>query len=354
MRNFTIYLVLLTCLLASKMMAQDSFEKRAKSIANTIEMITNEEKSALKLEVDLVNDELINGNITKEEAELRKRKLAEVRATNIENRVALEQEALKNLVQEKVDGQISESDTLKKPYKLILKWEKGDKGYENNNRNEKRTTSQFVFALGLNNVATEGEVKDSDFRYLASHFYEWGFTSNTRLFKENNLLHLKYGFSVMYNNLRPTDNRFFEVNGKQTVLQANSNDPAGNSIKIEEARFKNVYLVLPLHFEFDFSEKKTKEDQTYFRTHQSWRIGLGGYIGTRLKTKQILKYQVDNHDVTDKLKGGFNTNDFIYGLSTYVGYKATSLYLKYDLNPIFKENVLKQNNVSLGLRFDFN
>jgi hypothetical protein len=29
------------------------------------------------------------------------------------------------------------------------------------------------------------------------------------------------------------------------------------------------------------------------------------------------------------------------------------LYLKYDLNPIFK-TIQKQNNVSLGVRFDFN
>jgi hypothetical protein len=28
--------------------------------------------------------------------------------------------------------------------------------------------------------------------------------------------------------------------------------------------------------------------------------------------------------------------------------------LKYDLNPLFKDNAVKQNNVSLGLRFDFN
>ena len=54
------------------------------------------------------------------------------------------------------------------------------------------------------------------------------------------------------------------------------------------------------------------------------------------------------------MKGDFNVNKFGYGLSTYVGYGATSLYLKYDLNPLFNDNVVKQNNVSLGVRFDFN
>ena len=39
-----------------------------------------------------------------------------------------------------------------------------------------------------------------------------------------------------------------------------------------------------------------------------------------------------------KQKGDFNVNNFIYGLSAYIGYKETSLYVKYDLNPIFENN----------------
>lgn len=55
-----------------------------------------------------------------------------------------------------------------------------------------------------------------------------------------------------------------------------------------------------------------------------------------------------------KQKGDYNVNNFIYGLSSYVGYKEISLYLKYDLNPIFKNNAIDENNISLGIRFDFN
>ena len=73
-----------------------------------------------------------------------------------------------------------------------------------------------------------------------------------------------------------------------------------------------------------------------------------------MKSKQILKYDDNNLNATERLKGDFNTTDFIYGLSSYIGYKSTSLYLKYDLNPLFKNNSVKQNNISLGLRFDFN
>ena len=112
--------------------------------------------------------------------------------------------------------------------------------------------------------------------------------------------------------------------------------------------------MMPLHLELDFSKKTVSSNNSYFRTHQSFRLGVGGYFGARLKSKQILEFDSDNHDFNNKEKGDFNVNNFIYGVSTYIGYKATSLYVKYDLNPMFKSNVVKQNNISLVIRFDFN
>lgn len=350
MRNFTIYLVVLLCLFASKMLGQETFEQRAKTIASKIETITKEEKAALKIEVEAVNNQLINGTITREEAESKKKLLAEARAINIESRVALEQEALKNLVQEKVDGKIKEQDTLKKrKFELNWDWEKDSKRNDSirSTKGEQRTTSQVVFAAGLNNVVTNNSVENSDFMYLGSHFYELGVSYNSRIVKNNNLLHAKYGLSVIYNNLRPTDNRSFVVNGDQTNLVV-------NPIDLKDSRFRNVYLVVPAHLEFDFSGKKMKADKSFFRTHQSVRFGIGGYAGINLKSKQIIKYDDNDLKATEKTKGDFNTSNFIYGLSSYIGYKSTSLYVKYDLNPLFKDNAVKQNNVSLGVRFDFN
>lgn len=70
MKNFTIYLFLLVFLLVTKMVGQETFEKKAKAIAVNIENITNEEKAALKKEVDEVNNQLVEGTITKEEQNL--------------------------------------------------------------------------------------------------------------------------------------------------------------------------------------------------------------------------------------------------------------------------------------------
>ncbi len=350
MRNFTIYLGALLCLFASRLSAQDigkkeermnqTFEYRARLIAEKIENITKEEKAALKVEVEAVNQELEKGLITKEQADEKKLKLAETRSQNIETRVAQAQDELKDLVKQKVDGKIK--DWKNEYFSIYIRKDSLRKA-----RGESRTTSQFVFAAGVNNLVTDGSVANSEFRYWGSHFYEWGFTSNTRIFKNDNLLHLKYGISVMYNNLRPTDNRYFVKDGSQTNLET-------SLYNLDDSRFRNVYLTAPLHLEFDFTKVKDKDGKKIYHTHESVRFGIGGYAGFRVKTKQILKFDYDGHDYTEKIKGSYNVNDFIYGVSAYLGYKETSLYVKYDLNPLFKDNAVKQNTISLGVRFDFN
>jgi hypothetical protein len=355
MRNFTLYLAMLACLMASKLSAQETFESKARVIAEKIENITKEEKAALKAEIESVNKELEIGTITKEQADEKKMKLAETRSKNIETRVGQTQEELKDLVKQKVDGKIKDNGYRRGKFAIIFESPSEEAKDVNrkrwdsiaNNHSERRTTSQFVFAAGVNNLVTNGSANNSDYRYWGSHFYEWGLTYNTRLFKNDNLLHLKYGFSVMYNNLRPTDNRLFVVNGNQTNLET-------SAVNLKDSRFRNVYLTVPLHLEFDFTKTKEKDSKKIFRTHKSVRLGIGGYAGLRVKSKQKLCYEIDGNEFSTKEKGDFNVNDFIYGVSTYIGYKETSLYLKYDLNPMFKNNAVKQNNISLGIRFDFN
>ncbi|PIF60340.1 hypothetical protein NLG42_08700 [Flavobacterium plurextorum] len=349
MKNFTIYLVVLIFLFVSKVLGQETFESKAKKIANQIEKVTKEEKEKLKEEVEAVNVQLSEGKITQQQADKRKKELAEARAVIIEEKVTLAQNELNDLVQQKVDGKLKEQDSTRKS-KIVIYWDKNDwnhKKTKDSIRGEKRTTSQFVFAAGLNSTMADGKLQDSNYDFIGSHFYEWGLTFNSRILKDNNLLHAKYGLSLMYNNLRPSDNRSFVVNGDQTDLIT-------NPINLKESRFRNVYLVAPVHLEFDFSKDGHSNGKTYYRTHKGFRAGFGGYAGINVKSKQILKFEDNDYKTTQKTKGDYNVNNFIYGLSSYVGYKEISLYLKYDLNPLFKNNTVDENNVSLGIRFDFN
>ncbi len=343
-----------------------SFEKRAKDIANQIKRSTEYEKNALKAEVDSLDIKVANGSISKDKAEDLKLKKAEIRAANIETNVAIEEIKLNELIQETVDGKIIVENGNKRTGTRVTIGSSNDfsddnateinltsmkiyhGGKDKNNRQSKRTTTQFVFAFGVNNLAANKQVANSDYKYWGSHFYEWGLTANTRILQDNNLLHFKYGMSLMYNNLRPTDYRYFVKNGEQTNLET-------SIVPLDESRFRNVYLIVPLHLEFDFSKKEIHDGDNYFKTHNGVRVGFGGYAGFRVKSKQILCFDdASGNGVDQKTKGNYNVNDFNYGLSTYIGYKETSLYVKYDLQPLFENNPVKQNNISLGIRFDFN
>lgn len=355
MLRIIFYATVLLCTFVTQSFAQDVFEKRAKEIALRIEQITKSEKEALKKSIDSIDDMVSKGKMTTIDADGLKLKLATQRAQNIETKVAQEEEKLRILVSEVVDGKIenSDSDSTQRKRKFTITWNEGAGSYSSKyeKRSEKRTTSQFVFAFGLNNLVTDGDwgsLEDSDFRVWGSHFYEWGLTYNTRIFKNNNLLHAKYGLSLMYNNLRPTDNRYFVRDGNQTNLQE-------FDLNLRESRFRNVLLVAPVHLEFDFTPtKQNDKGERIFKSHRNVRLGIGGYAGFNVKTKQILKFTEDDIKVKVKEKGDFNSTDFVYGLSTYIGYGETSLYLKYDLNPLFKNNAIDQNNISLGVRFDLN
>lgn len=344
MKTIALYVTALLCLCASKMCGQ-TFEEKARQIAVKIETATKEEKAALKAEVEQVNEDLLAGRITNDEADKQKIEKAGQRARNIEEKVTAYEEELRKLVQDKIDGKIHEEDTTRR-FRVVFKWNDRNDTIRRY-RSEPRTTSQFVFAFGVNNLVTDGAVAHSDFRYLGSHFYEWGVTWNTRLMKNDNLLHAKYGLSLQYNNLRATDNRLFVDNGTTTDLMT-------NPVAMRDSRFRNVNLVAPVHLEFDFTKKAERDGKTAFRTHEGFRFGVGGYAGVNLKSKQIIRYDVDGYKSREVTKGSFNVNDFIYGVSAYAGWSETSLYVKYDLNPIFKDNAVAQRNVSLGVRFDLN
>lgn len=343
MKTITFFVAGLVCLFTTAMNGQ-TFEQKTKEISENIEKITQNEKELLKMEVEEVNNKLENGEITEEEAEAQKKAYAEKRAKNIEELVSAEEEKLAQLVKDKVDGKIEQRrSTFEISYNNTKQYADSLKERENNIY--RRTTSHLVFAFGVNRVVVDGEIDDTNYKWR-SDFYEWGITWNTRILKNNNLLHAKYGLSLQYNNLRPNHNKKFVTDNGQTYLQ-----DSGLDLKV--SRFRYVNLVVPVYLEFDFTPKRDTNDKVYFPKHQSFRIGVGGYAGVNVKEKQILKYNEDGHKIRTKEKGDFNVNDFAYGVAAYIGYGDVSLYAKYDLQPIFNNNPVDQNTLSMGIRFDF-
>lgn len=355
---------------------QSAFENRIKMIKNDIEIIKLQEKETLRLEVEAINARLDKGEITSSEAEIQKKAVAEKCADRIESRIEPLEKEIQALVKGEVEDKDDRIDNLddeddedqedeenekdddEEEYRDKKKREIDFDGFSidwkprkhKKYRGESRTTTQFVFAFGLNNLVTDGDlgsIEDNGIKLSNSRFYEWGWTWKTRLAQNSPFLNLKYGLSFTYNNLRPENNQYYIKTGDKTVL---ANHP--ESLR-DEPYFRTINMVVPVHLEFDFSKKRMSEESAIIRTQKTFRMGIGGYAGINIRSKQLLEYKADGLETEQTTRGDYNTSDFIYGLSAYFGYKDVSLYTKYDLNPLFTDNDTDQNNISLGLRFDF-
>lgn len=355
MKHITLYLAALLIILVSQSMhAQDSYEEQIELLRVQKERITQQEKEALKLEVKDINKRLDRGQITLEEANTLKEKAAQKRALNIENRVAIVQNQIELL--ERNQGKtlvLVEVDTLSengvrfgvdidgKPAFTFR-----GKEWRRKVKYDRRTYSDFVMAIGLNNAIIEGQSLDnSPYKIGGSRFFEIGWQWRTRVFRNTNFMRFHYGFSFQFNGLKPDDNQFFVQDGDETRLEE-------FEFELDKSKLRMDNLVFPVHLEFGPSRFKETENTIRYSIQNQFRVGLGGYGGFNLGTRQKLKYNQDGEDVKEKLRRDYNTSNLIYGVSGYIGFDGLLLYLKYDLNPIFKDAEVEQNNISLGLRFD--
>ena len=308
------------------------------------EQIIKNEKEKLKKVVKHIIDKEDKGEISAAEAQNQKEEAAKQAALNIENKTSIVDNRIE-LVQRGEDYDLYESEEIFESYfnnLLGIDHQKKDK----KPKFDKRTHSNLFFALGLNNTITEGQsFDDTPYKIGGSRFFEIGLLWSTRVFKESNIVRFRYGLSFQFNGLKPKNNMYFVENGNQTVLEEFPEN-------LDKSKFRMDNLVFPVFFEFGPSDKIEKKDHFRYSTKNKFKIGLGGYAGFNMGTRQKLKFDQDGDAVKQKIKSDYNTNNFIYGLAAYMGIKDGSIYLKHDLNPIFKDATVNQNNISLGMRFD--
>ncbi len=315
--------------------------------------IEKEEREFLKQEIESINDRLDAKQITAAEAEELKKEAAEKRAANIENRLAIVDNKIELL--KRNDSVYSVDDD--ESFIFRIGGDNDDFGDEfiyfgKKNRVHKprkydrRTTSDIVFAIGFNNAIIEDQdFNDSPYKLGGSGFIELGYAWKTRIFDNTDFWRLKHGFSFQWNKFDIKDNQYFVNTDGDVTLQEFPLD-------LNKAKFRTTNLVFPVHLEFGPSKKIEKEDYFRYSTRNKFKIGLGGYAGLNIGSMQKLKYKEDGNRIKDKQRGGFEVNEFVYGLSGYLAWGDTALYVKYDLNPLFKDQAFDQNNISVGLRFD--
>jgi len=232
------------------------------------QMIIDEEKGGLKSDLAKIANKLDEKTISLDQANKLKETAAEKRALNIENRIVI----LSNKIalEERNGTDVNYTDISDKDKRIDINF-----GREKTEIYDKRTNSGLVLAVGFNNAIADGQsLNDSDFKVAGSRFFELGWAWKTRVFDDTNWLRFKYGVSMQFNGLKPTENRSIHVNSDDGVLQFFD---TGSNVK--KSKFKMNNLVVPLHFEFGPSEKNEKEDYYRYSTKGKFKIGVGDMLG---------------------------------------------------------------------------
>lgn len=355
MRTIPIYLLLVfVSFFTQQLEAQEkSYEKKIIVLENLKDDIVQKEKSALKDEIELINGQLKDNDITSEKAQELKEAAAKKHALNIENSIAIIDNKISLLKRNEgeyfvlTDKMMLEDDGMFKidvNGERVLSFDSND--WKREVKYDRRTYVDPVIAIGFNNTIIDGQsLEDSPYKLGGSRFLELGWAWRTRVLKNSNALRFSYGISFQFNGLKPKNNQYFVVNNGETELQEFEFD-------LRKSKFRMDNLVFPIHFEFGPSKFNKTAKRIRYSIRNQFRLGIGAYGGFNIGTRQKLKYTREGRNVKDKLKGGYNTSSFVYGLSAYVGFDGVQLYAKYDLNPIFKDASVEQRNISLGLRFD--
>ncbi len=330
---------------------QEDYRNEIENLKAQREQVTEQEREALKKEVEIINSRLERGTITAEYASELKQQAADKRARNIEDRQAIIDSRIALL--ERNEGKVLEGDPDQDIWEEGISVGEGDQSWEpweywnKHEKYDRRTYSNLVLGFGLNNAIPEGgSLNDSPYSAWRSRYFEIGLTWRTRVFNNSNFMRVHYGFSFTFNGLRNSDNLYFTLDDNGEVVRELF------PVSLDKSKFRTDNLIIPLHFEFGPSRKSQSDSRLRYSINNQFRIGVGGFAGVNLGTRQKLKYSMDGQRIKEKSKGLFDPNQFVYGLSGWIGVGCVQFQIRYDLQTILKNTEIEENNISFGLRFE--
>ena len=346
MQNIFLRLVfLITCFIMSlSMTAQVTFhhEKVNPTIDSLRQIRQNvevDEKAKLKSAIEALQKRLKEDEISVYEFESEKKSLAEKHAQNIRSRTLILDETIEYLKR-------NDDESLNK-FSLVIevgKKEEKIKEADTLTRYPSITSSSPFLSFGFSNtIGDNHNLNDTPYKLAGSRFFEIGFNWRTG-FKKNSWAHLRYGIGVHIDGYKPSNNQYFVMENKELRLEEHVTD-------LKKSKLRVTNLVVPVHFEIMKPKLNIRENGKKVYTYvDSWKFGIGGYAGLNLKTTQILKYREDGRRIHSNENLSSGVNQAIYGLSTYVGKGAFTVYARYALSDLFKNSLYNEHTIAIGIR----
>jgi hypothetical protein len=206
----------------------------------------------------------------------------------------------------------------------------------NADKNYKSTKFNFDIDLGLNNFVNADDNEVPDLKTTGSKYVSLNMHLNSQIGGRKSPFYLTSGLEFAFNNYMFDDNyRVQDINGVTSFVEE-------TEINFDKSKLTHSSVNIPLMAVLKYKRENGKD---------GFKIGAGGFGGYRLGSHTKLKYELDGNTEKDKTKDNFNLTDFHYGLEGVVGYGSLDLFVKYNMNDLFKDNRGPRINViSFGLR----
>jgi hypothetical protein len=120
-----------------------------------------------------------------------------------------------------------------------------------------------------------------------------------------------YSFNNAYSTLQPTVPFTYTIDSTR-ILTKN--------------RLKATYITAPLMLGFSSNQDESK----------AFRFAAGGQVSWRINSKMKQRYVVNGNNITNKYKGDYDLNPFLFHAIASVGYGPINMFATYGLNPLFQ------------------
>jgi len=231
--------------------------------------------------------------------------------------------------------------------------------YDRESRRFSGRKTTFVSGLdfGMNNYLENGSFPDdNNQQYTVRPWGSWYValqpTFQTHLVGK---LAINYGGGISWYNFKFQDPRTRLVKGDDGVIFDQWD------VEMQSSKSKLTVVYLNAHFvpviDFGYRARTRTYDDGFVQKRlryrrNGFRIGAGGYVGTRIDSYQKLVWRGTGHKSKLRERDNFYLENLRYGLRFLVGYGEVDLFVNYDLNTLFaNDRGPELNAISFGLSF---
>lgn len=213
-----------------------------------------------------------------------------------------------------------------------------------------RTWQSFNFDFGTNNYLQDGKFPDNtDEKYSVRPWGSWyiamASVQRTRLGKK---FFLEWGLGMSWYTFKFQDDDVLMQKTDNGVEFVSANIADAEYIKSKLSASYVTASLVPL---IDFGGNSRKS-RVWEGDADSFRIGLGPYVGYRISSHSKLVYKDGGSREKDKDHDSFYLNNLRYGARLQIGYRATDLFFNYDISELFVSGKgPKLNAFSFGVIF---